>query len=127
MTFLVVDTPSPYNAIVGRPCLNLMDAIVSTRHLLMKFPTRFGVGEVHGDQQIARECYKTTIMDNGKEKALPIANVELGGEVEPVASTASGRYDACAFRGRQCRESISSWLTAWRGGERGTNKVPKKQ
>ncbi|GAV76056.1 hypothetical protein CFOL_v3_19531, partial [Cephalotus follicularis] len=26
MTFLVVDTPSPYNAIVGRPSLNLMEA-----------------------------------------------------------------------------------------------------
>ncbi|GAV66338.1 hypothetical protein CFOL_v3_09848, partial [Cephalotus follicularis] len=43
MTFLVVDTPSPYNAIIGRPGLNLMEAIVSTRHLLMKFPIRFGV------------------------------------------------------------------------------------
>ncbi|GAV73373.1 hypothetical protein CFOL_v3_16859, partial [Cephalotus follicularis] len=54
MTFLVVDTPSPYNAIVGRPGLNLLEAIVSTRHLLMKFPTRFGVGEVRGDQEVAR-------------------------------------------------------------------------
>ncbi|GAV67960.1 hypothetical protein CFOL_v3_11463, partial [Cephalotus follicularis] len=54
MTFLVVDTPSPYNAIVGRPGLNLLEAIVSTRHLLMKFPTRFGVGEVKGDQEVAR-------------------------------------------------------------------------
>ncbi|GAV72603.1 hypothetical protein CFOL_v3_16091, partial [Cephalotus follicularis] len=54
MTFLVVDTPSPYNAIVGRPGLNLLEAIVSTRHLLMKFPTRFGVGEVQGDQEVAR-------------------------------------------------------------------------
>ncbi|GAV87658.1 LOW QUALITY PROTEIN: hypothetical protein CFOL_v3_31084, partial [Cephalotus follicularis] len=52
--FLVVDTPSPYNAIIGRPGLNLLEAIVSTRHLLMKFPTRFGVGEVRGDQEVAR-------------------------------------------------------------------------
>ncbi|GAV63315.1 LOW QUALITY PROTEIN: hypothetical protein CFOL_v3_06834, partial [Cephalotus follicularis] len=55
MTFLVVDTPSPYNAIIGRPGLNLMEAIVSTRNLLMKFPTRFGVGEARGDQQAARQ------------------------------------------------------------------------
>ncbi|GAV69628.1 hypothetical protein CFOL_v3_13129 [Cephalotus follicularis] len=83
MTFLVVDTPSPYNAIVGRPGLNLLEAIVSTRHLLMKFPTRFGVGEVIGDQQAARQCYKTVISDKGKDKALPIANVELRGDMEP--------------------------------------------
>ncbi|GAV81749.1 hypothetical protein CFOL_v3_25203 [Cephalotus follicularis] len=83
MTFLVVDTPSPYNAIIGRPGLNLMEVIVSTRHLLMKFPTRFGVGEVRGDQQVARQCYKTAILDKGKDKVLPIANVELRGDMEP--------------------------------------------
>ncbi|GAV85217.1 hypothetical protein CFOL_v3_28655, partial [Cephalotus follicularis] len=83
MTFLVVDTPSPYNAIVGRPGLNLLEAIVSKRHLLMKFPTRFGMGEVRGDQEVARRCYKTTISDKGKGKVLPIANVELRGDVEP--------------------------------------------
>ncbi|GAV74580.1 hypothetical protein CFOL_v3_18060 [Cephalotus follicularis] len=82
MTFLVVDTPNPYNAIVGRPGLNLLEAIVSTRHLLMKFPTKFGVGEVRGDQQAARQCYKTVISDKGKDEALPIANVELRGDTE---------------------------------------------
>ncbi|GAV56844.1 hypothetical protein CFOL_v3_00385 [Cephalotus follicularis] len=82
MTFLVVDTPSPYNTIIGRPGLNLMEAIVSTRHLLMKFPTRFGVGECRGDQQAARQCYKTVVRDHGKDKVLPIANVELRGDVE---------------------------------------------
>ncbi|GAV82764.1 hypothetical protein CFOL_v3_26215, partial [Cephalotus follicularis] len=55
MTFLVVDTTSPYNAIVGRPGLNLMEVIVSMRHLLVKFPTRFGMGEVRGNQQVARQ------------------------------------------------------------------------
>ncbi|GAV86018.1 hypothetical protein CFOL_v3_29452, partial [Cephalotus follicularis] len=83
MTFLVVDTPSPYNATIGQPGLNLMEAIVSMRHLVIKFPTRFGVGEVRGDQQVARQCYKTTIMDKGKEKVLPIANVELRRDMEP--------------------------------------------
>ncbi|GAV60900.1 hypothetical protein CFOL_v3_04428, partial [Cephalotus follicularis] len=75
MTFLVVDTPSPYNAIIGRPRLNLMEAIVSTRHLLMKFPTRFGVGEAIGDQQTARQCYKTSVTDRGKDKVLMVENV----------------------------------------------------
>ncbi|GAV61642.1 hypothetical protein CFOL_v3_05169 [Cephalotus follicularis] len=60
-----------------------MEAIVSMRHLLMKFPTRFGVGEVRGDQQAARQCYKTAISDKEKDKALPIANVELRGDMEP--------------------------------------------
>ncbi|GAV71236.1 hypothetical protein CFOL_v3_31061 [Cephalotus follicularis] len=83
MTFMVVNTPSSYNAIIGQPGLNLMEAIVLTRHLLVKFPTRFGVGEVRGDQQVARKCYQTTIKDKGKGKAFPIANVELRGEVEP--------------------------------------------
>ncbi|GAV71049.1 hypothetical protein CFOL_v3_14543 [Cephalotus follicularis] len=83
MTFLVVDTLSPYNAIIGRPGLNLMEAIVSTRHLLMKFPTRFGVEEARGDQQAARQCYKTAVMDHGKDKVLPVTNVELKGDVEP--------------------------------------------
>ncbi|GAV58330.1 hypothetical protein CFOL_v3_01864 [Cephalotus follicularis] len=82
MTFLVVDTPSPYNAIIGRPGLNLLEVIVFTRHLLMKFPTRFGVGEVRGDQQVVRQCYKTAIMDKGKDKVLTIANVELRGDME---------------------------------------------
>ncbi|GAV78402.1 hypothetical protein CFOL_v3_21870 [Cephalotus follicularis] len=60
-----------------------MEAIVSIRHLLMKFPTRFGVGEARGDQQVTRKCYKTVVMDKGKDKVLPIANVELRGDVEP--------------------------------------------
>ncbi|GAV56962.1 hypothetical protein CFOL_v3_00501 [Cephalotus follicularis] len=57
MTFLVVDTLSPYNAIIGLSRLNMMESIVSTRHLLVKFPTRFGVRKVRGDQQVARQCY----------------------------------------------------------------------
>ena len=57
VTFLVVDCSSTYNAILGRPTLNSWKAVTSTYHLMIKFPTEYGVGEVCGDQVAARECY----------------------------------------------------------------------
>ena len=49
VTFLVVDCLSAYNAILGRPTLNSWKAVTSTYHLMIKFPTQYGVGEVQGD------------------------------------------------------------------------------
>ncbi|KAJ8512769.1 hypothetical protein OPV22_003203 [Ensete ventricosum] len=46
VSFMVVKLPSAYNAIIGRPTLNRLKAVVSTYHWLLKFPTRAGVGEV---------------------------------------------------------------------------------
>ena len=57
VNFLVVDCSSSYNAIIGRPTLNSWKAVTSTYHLSVKFPTKYGVGEVQGDQLAARECY----------------------------------------------------------------------
>jgi hypothetical protein len=37
--FLVVECPSAYNAILGRPTLNALGAVVSTLHMEMKFPS----------------------------------------------------------------------------------------
>jgi hypothetical protein len=59
--FLVVDGWSVYNVILGRPALNELGAITSTRHLCMKFPIDAGVGIVRGDQKSARVCYNTTL------------------------------------------------------------------
>ena len=49
VNFLVVDYSSSYNAIIGRPTLNSWKAVTSTYHLLVKFPTECGVGQVQGD------------------------------------------------------------------------------
>ena len=49
VTFLVVVCSSVYNAILGRPTLNSWKAVTSTYHLMIKFPTEYGVGEVRGD------------------------------------------------------------------------------
>ena len=57
MTFLVVDCSSAYNGIIGRPTLKSWKAATSTYHLMIKFPTEYGVGELRGDQVAARECY----------------------------------------------------------------------
>ena len=65
MTFLVVDCSSAYNAIPGQPTLNLWKAVTSTYHLMIKFPTDYGVGELRGNQVAARECYVAMMeMDN---------------------------------------------------------------
>ena len=56
VTFLVVDCSSSYNAILGHPTLNSWKAVTSTYHLMIKFPTKYGVEEVKGDQVAVREC-----------------------------------------------------------------------
>ena len=46
ITFLVVDCSSAYNAILRRPTLNSWKAATSTYHLIIKFPTEYGIGEL---------------------------------------------------------------------------------
>ena len=57
MTFLVVDCSSAYNAILEQLTLNSWKAVTSTYHLMIKFPTEYGVGELRGNQVAARKCY----------------------------------------------------------------------
>ncbi|XP_030925477.1 uncharacterized protein LOC115952442 [Quercus lobata] len=59
--FLVVDSPSSYNVIIGRPTLNCWKVATSTYYLKVKFPTEQGVGEIKGDQVLVRECYQAVL------------------------------------------------------------------
>ena len=58
----MVDCPSSYNVIIGRPTLNRWKAATSTYFLKVKFPTDNGVDKVKGDQVLARECYQTVLV-----------------------------------------------------------------
>ena len=49
MRFPVVDAPSAYNILLGRPSLNAIRVIPSVYHMIIKFPTTNGVGMVRGD------------------------------------------------------------------------------
>lgn len=55
--FLVVDCPSAFNGILGRPLLRNFKAVTSIYHLKIKFPTPTGIGEVNKSQRVSRDCY----------------------------------------------------------------------
>ena len=57
VNFVVIDCSSTYSAIIDCPILNTWRAKTSIYHLLVKFPTEYGIGQVLGDQMAARECY----------------------------------------------------------------------
>ncbi|KAK2998990.1 hypothetical protein RJ639_024408 [Escallonia herrerae] len=89
LDFLIAKVKSSYNGILGRTGLNKLQAVASTYHLIMKFPTPVGVGFVKGDQTLARRCYVAScraeetlsIDDQRDEKALR--------RVEPVKALIS--------------------------------------
>ena len=66
MMFLVVDAPSAYNMLLGRPSLNAIKAIPSAYHMMIKFPTTSRVGMDRGDQRVAKECHSASV----KQKAV---------------------------------------------------------
>ena len=83
----MVDCPSLYNVIIGRPILNKWKSATSTYCLKVKFPTDNRVGEVRGDQVLARECYQAVlaakenhtwmIEEKEKDKVKALEEVEL--------------------------------------------------
>ena len=87
ITFLVVDCSSAYNGILGRPTLNLWKAVTLTYHLMVKFPTEYGIEELQGDQVAARECYiamleiedhqQTMCIEEQRTMAEPVEELEV--------------------------------------------------
>ena len=85
--------------IIGRSTLNRWKVATSTYSLKVKFPTENGVGEVKGDQILARECYQAVlaakenhtwmIEEKEKEKVETLETVELV-EGEPMKTTKVG-------------------------------------
>ncbi|KAL0453041.1 UNVERIFIED_CONTAM: hypothetical protein Slati_1282200 [Sesamum latifolium] len=66
LKFLVVDVPFAYNVILRRPTFNAFQAVVSTYHMKIKFPTPGGVGEVQGDPLQSRKCYVEAVRTGQK-------------------------------------------------------------
>ncbi|KAL0404061.1 UNVERIFIED_CONTAM: hypothetical protein Sradi_2046900 [Sesamum radiatum] len=69
LKFLMVDIPSAYNVILGRPTLNAFRAIIFTCHMKIKFLVVGGVGEIQANILQAHRCYAETIK-RGKKRDL---------------------------------------------------------
>nr|XP_009387484.1 PREDICTED: uncharacterized protein LOC103974393 [Musa acuminata subsp. malaccensis] len=70
-TFLVIDLPAAYNAILGRPTLNKVRAVVSTYYQTVRFPTSAGTGEITGSPRESRRCYLTAVSLPKKPRVEP--------------------------------------------------------
>ena len=116
--FLIVDAPSAYNMLLGRPSLNGIKAIPSAYHMIIKFPTIHGVGMVRGDQRVARECYTASM----KQRAVDNVNVdeldmryevlsrpEPLEELEPISLDDDPEH--LAYIGSKLGEDLKSLLT----------------
>ena len=64
--YLVVNAPSPYNILLGRPTLNRQGAVSSTKHMKMKMPDLGGkVITIKSDQKEAKRSYENNLKTKG--------------------------------------------------------------
>jgi len=60
--YLVVNAPSAYNILLGRPTLNRIRVVASTRHMKMKLSSLEGtVITIKSDQTEAKKCYENSL------------------------------------------------------------------
>jgi hypothetical protein len=57
--FDVIDMEFPYNAIIGRGTLNVLEAVLHSTYLYMKIPNNQGVISVYGNKEGARRAKGT--------------------------------------------------------------------
>ena len=61
--YLVVNAPSAYNILLGRPTLNRIGGVPSTRHMKVKLPSMEGVViTIRSDQKRQRSVMRTTLI-----------------------------------------------------------------
>ena len=95
----MVDCPSSYNVIIGRPTLNRWKEATSTYCLKVKFLKENGIGEVKGDQVPTRECFQTVltvkenhtwIIEEKEEEEVEALEIVESVEGKPMKTTKVG-------------------------------------
>ncbi|XP_073277696.1 uncharacterized protein [Primulina huaijiensis] len=78
IAFTVVDIPSAYNGILGRPALKDFRAVASTYHQKLKFHVEKMVGVLCGDQKVARRCYEKVVREERKRARVEVYIIRKG-------------------------------------------------
>ena len=75
VNFIIVDTYSPYTAIVGRRWLHTLGAVASSLHQKVKFPLGDHILEIRDCQPTARQCIVAAISYRlDTESSAPVEN-----------------------------------------------------
>ncbi|XP_057488466.1 uncharacterized protein LOC130774448 [Actinidia eriantha] len=75
--FVVVDIPSPYNAIVGRDWFPRMKGMASTLHQAIKFVMPRGEETIYGDQVAAKQCYLAMVSTKTAVKEVQMVEEDI--------------------------------------------------
>ncbi|KAK8942837.1 hypothetical protein KSP39_PZI008806 [Platanthera zijinensis] len=97
--FVIVDAPSSYSAIFGRPLISAFRCVPSSFHQCLKFNVEGVQVRVRGDPKEARECYVTAVnsiswLEGAEEMGRRLKEAEpeaAGDEMEVEESRAQGR------------------------------------
>jgi len=73
--YIVVNAPSSYNLLLGRPSLNKLGAIVSIAHMKIKFLVKGRVVTKKVDQEVARKCYENSLRT--RKRAYNLSQIHL--------------------------------------------------
>ncbi|XP_028090903.1 uncharacterized protein LOC114291074 [Camellia sinensis] len=84
--FLVINTPSPYNVILGRPWIHQMEAVPLTYHQLIRFPTEYGVEQISEDQVASKHCFMAAL--KAKQLCNQVQTMEMA--EQPVLEDVGG-------------------------------------
>ncbi|XP_058223073.1 uncharacterized protein LOC131332789 [Rhododendron vialii] len=94
MEFVVVDVPSPYNAIVRHTWLHKLKAITSTYHQVVRFIGANGRQEdVYGDQTAAKRCYVNAVRSSKQTSRVNLIEVPEAPVLEDVSRPADEKAE----------------------------------
>nr|GFB34987.1 reverse transcriptase domain-containing protein [Tanacetum cinerariifolium] len=75
---MIVKSLSPYNGIIGRPGLKAIQAVQSTVHGMLKFPTEEGIVTIRSSLLIPAECASVDTSLNVREGCPPVRQKKRG-------------------------------------------------